>query len=149
MSGTMLIKNFMKIEIKSRELLKLLRDREKVVQDGFPLFDKIEKIVGEVIKKNLKNIASDNEVWKYLKPYINEEDYKKANKKLGEVYKDIQKLEYKMLRLKDKVTPLVEKENIELNEFEIIGKVFAEKDTVYVEKIDQIEEYKKMLREKK
>lgn len=137
----------MKKEIKSKELVDILKQREEVIESGYPYYDKIEKIVEKVILNNMSRIAADNEMWKYLKPYVDEKEYKDANVALSSVYRKLQKLEYKMNRLKEKTMAKVEKEDIKLKEFEEISTVKLDKDKVYVVIIDKIESYKQMLRE--
>ena len=65
-----------------------------------------------------------------------------------ELDKDLKKIAYKLNRLKDKTVPLMEKEKIELDEFNMISRVFVKHDEVNVEIVDQIEEYKKALKDK-
>ena len=71
------------------------------------------------------------------------------NKIIVEADKERTKLGYKMQRLKDKTTALLLKHKIDLSEFEIIGTVALEDNEVTVTIADQVEEYKKMLKEKK
>lgn len=71
---------------------------------------------------------------------------REIQKEVEELQKVQQKLGYKMNKLKDKTTPLVK--DVELEEFEVISTVKLEKGEVVVEIIDQIEEYKKALRER-
>ena len=136
------------MEIKSKQLVELLEKRQKTVEEGYPLFDKIEGIVTKVIKNNMTRIAADQEMWKYLKPYIDEKEYKDANVALSSVYRKLMKQEYKMNRLKERVMAIVEKENLKIGEFEAIGSVKLKDGKAHVEIIDQIESYKEMLREK-
>ena len=136
----------MKKEIKSKELVEILVKRTEALESGYPLFDNIEKVVSKVIKNNLKRIAADNDAWLFLKPYIEEKEYKQANKELADTYRQLQKLEYNMQRLKDKVTPFIA--DIKLKEFEEVGSVKIDNGKAYAEIIDKVEEYKKMLREK-
>ena len=147
MNGSMLIKNYM--EIKDKELVEILKDREKTIEKGYPLYDQIEKIVTEVIKNNMPRIAADGEMWQYLKPYIDPKEYKETNTKLKEIYRHMQKIDYKLNRLKEKVTTKINKADIKLGEFEEISKVSLKGNKVIVETIDKIESYKEMLREKK
>jgi len=139
----------MKKEIKSEELVEILQEREKLVDDGKVFFDKIEKDAAKIIKKNMSRIASDNDVWKYLKPYIKEEEYQKTTALLSEHYRQLQKLEYKMSRLKDKVTNILDKEVSVEGEFEEISSVTLEEGKAFYETIDKVDNYKNMLREQK
>lgn len=136
-------------EIKSTKLADLLRDRKKLIKKGYPHFDKIEDIVSNVITDNMKKIASDAEVWKYLNPYIDPAVYKEANGALAEEYRQIQKLEYEMVELKHKIKALVDKQDIVLEEFEEIGNVSLAKGKITVEIVDLIERYKELIREKR
>lgn len=145
----MLIEKLMKVEIKNSELAKLLKERKKLIQEGYPHFDRIEDIVSKVIISNMKRIASDNEVWKYLRPYIDANVYKNTNDKLAKEYNELQKLEYKMIAVKDKVQKILDKEDISLKEFEEIEDVKLEKGKVYAYVADLIQRYKEVLREKR
>lgn len=136
------------MEIKSKQLVELLEKRQKTVEEGYPLFDKIEGIVTKVIKNNMSRIAADQDMWKYLKPYIDEKEYKDANVALASVYRKLMKQEYKMTRLKERVMAIVDKESIKLKEFETIGSVKLIDGKAQVDIIDQIESYKEVLREK-
>ena len=137
------------MKLKSKKIVEYLEERDKVSKKGLPYFDEIEKIVTKVIKNNMPKIAADSEMWKYLKPYIDAKEYKETNAKLGEIYRQLQKLEYKMSRLKDKITKELDNEKIGLKEFEDIGSVRLIKGKAEIEIIDKVEEYKKLLREKK
>ena len=59
------------------------------------------------------------------------------------------KLGYKMERLKEKTTEALKGHTIDLSEFEKVGSVGIENDEVTVSIYDEVEEYKKLLREKK
>ena len=81
----------------------------------------------------------------------------------GEVFKQIEevnriivsedekrtKLGYKMERLKEKTTEAMKSHDIELEEFDEIGTVGREQGEITVSIYNQLEEYKKLLREKK
>jgi len=136
------------MQLKNKKIVELLEERDKVSKQGLPYFDKIEEIVTKVIKNNMPRIATDPDMWKYLKPYIDADEFKKANGELGEQYRQLQKLEYKMNRLKDKISSELAKENIKLKEFEEIGTVSLNKGKAEVVILDKVEEYKKMLRER-
>jgi hypothetical protein len=73
------------------------------------------------------------------------------NKKLVELDKRRTALGYKMDRLKEKTSPIIDeaKPTFELGEFELVTRVLLEKDEPTVEIVDQVEEYKIMLRDKK
>ena len=72
-----------------------------------------------------------------------------VNKIIVEQDKVRTKLAYKMQRLKDKTSGRLKKHTIDLAEFEDISQVGVEDGKVTLTIIDQVEEYKKMLREKK
>jgi len=76
----------------------------------------------------------------------------KITKEIEKLQKEQQKLGYKMERLKEKTVPLMEKHQgeFELGEFELVSRVYIneETDKPTAEIADQIEEYKKFLREK-
>lgn len=136
------------MKIKSDKLVELLEERKKVLEQGFPFWDEIENITTEALIEAMPKIATDAEAWKYLKPYIDADKYKETNGKLEEVYRQLKKLDYKMGRLKDKVTTVINAENIKLGEFEQIGSISLVDGGAEVEVIDMIESYKEMLREK-
>ena len=58
------------------------------------------------------------------------------------------KLGYKMNKLKEKSKVIMDKMNPELEEFEIITGLFTEDGKAYYEVVNQVEEYKEMIREK-
>lgn len=62
--------------------------------------------------------------------------------------KERTKLGYKMDKLKEKTKVIMDKLNIQLGEFEVISRVYAEEGRAYYEVIDMVEEYKKTIREK-
>ena len=67
------------------------------------------------------------------------------------IEKEQAKLGYKMDRLKEKTSPIIEKlaPSFELGEFEFVASVTLDKEkSPEVAIADQIEEYKKMIREK-
>jgi uncharacterized protein YoxC len=76
------------------------------------------------------------------------EDAKKLQKEVEELQKNQAKLGYKMNRLKDKTQPLMDKQNIELKEFDYVARLFVDKGKVYAEIKNQVEDYKQLLREK-
>ena len=55
---------------------------------------------------------------------------------------------YKMEKLKEKTKVIMDKMNIETEEFHIVSRVFMEDGKAYYEVIDLVEEYKQALREK-
>lgn len=59
------------------------------------------------------------------------------------------KLGYKMERLKEKTTEAMKSHNIELEEFDEVGTIGIENGEVTVSIYNQVEEYKKLLKEKK
>lgn len=75
---------------------------------------------------------------------------KKVTKEVDKLQKEQQKLGYKMEVLKEKTYPIIKKcgTNIELTEFEVISRVFNDNGVPTIEIVDQIEEYKTMVREK-
>ena len=67
--------------------------------------------------------------------------------KMMDLDKEKTKLGYKMDKLKEKTKVIMDKLNPKLEEFEFIARVFMEDGKSYYEVLDQIEEYKKMIRE--
>ena len=63
--------------------------------------------------------------------------------------KEKTKLGYKIDKLKEKTKVIMDKLNPKLEEFEFISRVFMDNGKAYYEVLDQIEEYKKMVREEK
>jgi len=144
----MSIRNYMEKEIKSKELLTIMEKRQELSENGYKYFDNIKDIISKIIKGNMKNIASGDDIFDFIKPYVKKEDYTEAKEKIEEEYRQIKKLDYKMAKLKDKVQVILKNEKIELKEFEEVGQVTIRKGKVYTEIIDKVENYKEMLREK-
>jgi len=138
----------MEKEIKSKELLTIMEKRQELSENGYKYFDNIKDIISKIIKGNMKNIASGDDIFDFIKPYVKKEDYTEAKEKIEEEYRQIKKLDYKMAKLKDKVQVILKNEKIELKEFEEVGQVTIRKGKVYTEIIDKVENYKEMLREK-
>ena len=61
--------------------------------------------------------------------------------------KERTKLGYKMNKLKEKTKSIMDKIDKPLEEFEIISRVYMEDGKAYYEVLNQVEEYKKMIRE--
>lgn len=80
---------------------------------------------------------------------ISFKEIEEQNKIIIEADKQRTKLGYVMERLKEKTTEAMKKHTIELSEFEKVGSVGIEKGEIMVSIYDEIEEYKKLLREKK
>ena len=76
-------------------------------------------------------------------------EIEEINKKMMDLDKERTKLGYKMDKLKDKTLKIIEKEKIELKEFEYIANVSIESGEIEVTILDQVEEFTKQLREKK
>ena len=77
------------------------------------------------------------------------EEGRKLCDDIEKLEKDRQKVGYKLERLKEKTSGIIDKENIELAEFEYIATVKEEDGEVIAEIFDKLEDYKKALREKK
>ena len=91
--------------------------------------------------KQLIKILKDREV-----------EFKKAQELQAtaeKINKELTALGYKMNRLKEKTSQVLNKEDIELSEFEIITEVKLEKGEPILEIVDQVEEYKKLILKKK
>jgi hypothetical protein len=75
---------------------------------------------------------------------------RELQKQVDKIQREQQKLGYKMDNLRDKTSPFIEKHSggFSLGEFELVSRVYLEKDKVLVEIADQVEEYTKLLREK-
>jgi len=138
-----------KLKINSNKLIEILKQRDRVIKDGSPLFDDIARIKEKVLKDNMEAVIESQDVWKVIKPFIDKKEYKKANDDMAEKYKELQKLEYKMQRLKEKTTDIIENEKIQLDEFEEISKVKLEGNEAVCEIVDLVEEYKNNIREKR
>lgn len=76
-------------------------------------------------------------------------EIEKVNKIIVEADEKRTKLGYKMTRLKDKTTEALKKHTIELAEFEQVGSVGIENGENTISIYNEIEEYKKILRDKK
>ena len=73
----------------------------------------------------------------------------KINEDIDNLEKERNKLGYKMNKLKDKTKIIIDKEKIELGEFEFIANVFLNDNReCELNILDNVEEYKTMLREK-
>ena len=91
--------------------------------------------------KQLIEILKDREV-----------EFKKAQElqtTAEKINKELTALGYKMNRLKEKTSQVLNKENIELSDFEIITEVKLENGEPILEIVDQVEEYKKLILKKK
>ena len=91
--------------------------------------------------KQLIKILKDREV-----------EFKKAQElqtTAEKINKELTALGYKMNRLKEKTSQVLNKENIELTDFEIITEVKLENGEPILEIVDQVEEYKKLILKKK
>jgi len=91
--------------------------------------------------KQLIKILKDREV-----------EFKKAQElqtTAEKINKELTALGYKMNRLKEKTSQVLNKENIELTDFEIITEVRLENGEPILEIVDQVEEYKKLILKKK
>lgn len=73
---------------------------------------------------------------------------RKITKEIEKLQQEQQKMGYKMDRLKDKIKPIIDSRNIELDEFEVISRIYLEKEEPMVEIVNQIEEYKILIRGK-
>lgn len=76
-------------------------------------------------------------------------EIEKVNNEIVRLDKERKKLVYKMERIKDKTTNALKNHSIPLGEFEEIGIVGIEQGEITVSIYDNIEEYKKLLREEK
>ena len=80
------------------------------------------------------------------------EEQQELEEQRKEIDKKLEKLGYTMQRLKDKTVPLTKKESkgLNLKEFEMVVRTGVDKKNgkPFIEVIDQVEEFKKMLREK-
>lgn len=73
----------------------------------------------------------------------------KINEQLMELDKERTKLGYKMDKLKDKTKKIMDKQDIEVGQYELITRIYInDNGENEIEILDQIEEYKKMLDEK-
>ena len=91
--------------------------------------------------KQLKKVLEDRAI-----------EFNKSQELIKEAEKidnELKKIGYKLNRIKDKTKMLVDKENLELEEYEEVVESMIEKGEVKVVIINQIEEYKKLLKEKK
>jgi hypothetical protein len=74
-------------------------------------------------------------------------EVREVNEKIVKLDNERTKLGYKMDRLKEKTAPIIKKHGIEIGEFEVISSVGIENEKPTAQIVDQIEEYKKVLRE--
>jgi hypothetical protein len=78
------------------------------------------------------------------------DEARKLQKEVDKLQREQQKLGYKMDNLRDKTTPFIEDltPSFNLREFELVGRVYLDKDVIKVDIVDQVEEYTRLLREK-
>lgn len=77
------------------------------------------------------------------------ESVKKVNQDIVDLDKERTKLSYQMNKLKDKTDAILKKEKPELGEWEIISQVSLVDEVPELQIVDQLEEYKELLRNKK
>jgi predicted ribosome quality control (RQC) complex YloA/Tae2 family protein len=93
----------------------------------------------EIKDKKLEGILSERAVY--------HKEVGEIMEKMMALDKEKTKLAYKLDKLKEKTKVIMDKLNPKLEEFEFISRVFMEKGVAYYEVLDQIEEYKKAIRE--
>ena len=71
------------------------------------------------------------------------------NKTQLDMEKDKTKLGYRMDRLKEKTQVIVEKQQIEVPQYHVLTRIYLEDGKAMAEIVDQIDEYKKFLDDKK
>lgn len=76
-------------------------------------------------------------------------EVQKINEEMIKLDTERKKLAYKMDGLKEKTKKILDKEKIELDEFEIITNVGIKDGEIELTIVDEIEEYKKVVRERK
>jgi len=101
----------------------------------------------------MRKVTIDNkDLYEILK--LRSVEYKKVTNINDEMVKldtERKKVAYTMDRLKEKTAKIIKKSKIEMNEFEVITNVMIDDKTKLptVEIVDQVEEYKELLKEKK
>jgi len=146
------------IKLQNKKIKDILEKKAEIVKKGRTLSAKIEEEAKNIVDKELvvNGIKVDkkrNCSGKYddFKKFFNQENQIAINENIREELKDeieeLDKLNGFVNKYNGEVSHLIQKEKIELGEFEVPNKIELVKGVIEVEIIDNLEEYKKRYKE--
>ena len=148
------------IKLQNKKIKDLLEKKRDVVLKGRELSAKIEKEAEKIVDKELvvNGIKVDkkrNCSGKYddFKKFFNQENQIAINENIQEELKDeieeLEKLNGFVNKYNGEVSRLLDKEKLDLGEFEVPHKIELKGNDIEVEVLDNLEEYKKRYKEMK
>jgi len=146
------------IKLQNKKIKDLLEKKRDVVLKGRELSAKIEKEAEKIVDKELvvNGIKVDkkrNCSGKYddFKKFFNQENQIAINENIQEELKDeieeLEKLNGFVNKYNGEVSRLLDKEKLDLGEFEVPHKIDLKGSDIEVEILDNLEEYKKRYKE--
>lgn len=146
------------IKLQNKKIKDLLEKKRDVVLKGRELSAKIEKEAEKIVDKELvvNGIKVDkkrNCSGKYedFKKFFNQENQIAINENIQEELKDeieeLEKLNGFVNKYNGEVSRLLDKEKLDLGEFEVPHKIELKGNDIEVELLDNLEEYKKRYKE--
>lgn len=148
------------IKLQNNKIKNILKKKEEIVLKGRELSAKIEEEAKKIVDKELEvngikvgnNRKCSGEYEKFVK-FFNQENQIAINeniqKELADELEELEKLNGFVNKYNGEVSRLIDKEDIELGEFEEMRKIELKKDNIEIEVINKIEEYKQIIRELK
>ena len=148
------------IKLQNKKIKDLLEKKRDVVLKGRELSAKIEKEAEKIVDKELvvNGIKVDkkrNCSGKYddFKKFFNQENQIAINeniqKELANELEELEKMNGFVNKYNGEVSRLLDKEKLELGEFEVPHKIELKGNDIEVEVLDNLEEYKKRYKEMK
>lgn len=148
------------IKLQNKKIKDLLEKKRDVVLKGRELSAKIEKEAEKIVDKELvvNGIKVDkkrNCSGKYddFKKFFNQENQIAINeniqKKLANELEELEKMNGFVNKYNGEVSRLLDKEKLDLGEFEVPHKIDLKGSDIEVEVLDNLEEYKKRYKEMK
>ncbi len=146
------------IKLQNKKIKDILEKKAEIVKKGRALSAKIEDEAKKIVDKELvvNGIKVDKKrncfaKYEVLQKLFNQENQIAINENIREELKDeieeLDKLNGFVNKYNGKVSHLIEKEKLELGEFETPNKIELVNGTIEVEIIDNLEEYKERYRE--
>ena len=148
------------IKLQNNKIKNILKKKEEIVLKGRELSAKIEEEAKKIVDKELevngiKVGKNRNCSGKYddFNKFFNQDNQIAINenlkKELADELEELEKLNGFVNKYNGEVSRLVDKEKLDLGEFEEMRKIELKKDNIEIEVIDKIEEYKQIIRESK
>jgi hypothetical protein len=146
------------IKLQNKKIKDILEKKKEIVLKGRKLSAKIEKEAEKIVDKELvvNGIKVDkkrNCSGKYddFKKFFNQENQIAINENIQEELKDeieeLEKLNGFVNKYNGEVSRLLDKEKLDLGEFEVPHKIELKGNDIEVELLDNLEEYKKRYKE--